>query len=71
MQVGVTKNQGLYNKPSAAVHPGAIAAGTLPQYNTLRSLYNSTDEPAYNDIGLYETSSIASHMLWHEFIRHC
>ena len=29
MQVGTTKDQGLYNKPSAAVHPGALAAGTL------------------------------------------
>ena len=36
MQVGTTKDQGLYNKPSAAVHPGALAAGTLPQYNTIR-----------------------------------
>ena len=35
VQVGMTKNQGLYNKPSAAVHPGALAAGTLPQYNTI------------------------------------
>ena len=35
MQVGKTKDQGLYNKPSAAVHPGALAAGTLPQYNTI------------------------------------
>ena len=35
MQVGKTKDQGLYNKPSAAVHPGALAAGTLPQYNTV------------------------------------
>ena len=34
MQVGRTKEQGLYNKPSAAVHPGALAAGTLLQYNT-------------------------------------
>ena len=33
MQVGKIKDQGLYNKPSAAVHPGALAAGTLPQYN--------------------------------------
>ena len=33
MQVGRTKDQDLYNKPSAAVHPGALAAGTLPQYN--------------------------------------
>ena len=35
MQVGKTKDQGLYNKPSAAVHPEALAAGTLPQYNTI------------------------------------
>ena len=34
MQVGTTKDQSLYNKPSAAVHPGALAAGTLPKYNT-------------------------------------
>ena len=36
MQVGTTKDQGLYNKPSAAVHPGALAAGTLPQYNIIQ-----------------------------------
>ena len=36
MQVGTTKDQGLYNKPSAAVHPGALAAGTLPQYSTIK-----------------------------------
>ena len=35
MQVGTTKDQGLYNKLSATVHPGALAAGTLPQYNTI------------------------------------
>ena len=29
MQVGTTKDQGLYNQPSAAMHPGALAAGTL------------------------------------------
>ena len=33
MQVGTTKDQGLVNKPSATVHPGALAAGTVPQYN--------------------------------------
>ena len=33
MQVGTIKDQGLYNKPSATVHPEALAAGTLPQYN--------------------------------------
>ena len=36
VQVGTTKDQGLYNKPSAAVHPGALAAATLPQYNTIQ-----------------------------------
>ena len=38
MQVGTIKDQGLYNKPSAAVHPGALAAGTLSQYNTIPPL---------------------------------
>ena len=45
VQVGTTKDQGLYNKPLTAVHPGASAAGTLPQYNTrvlysVKTLYN-------------------------------
>ena len=35
VQVGTTEDQGLYNKPSAAVHPGALAAGTVPQSNTI------------------------------------
>ena len=39
MQVGTTKDLGLYNKPSAAVHPGTLAVGTLPQYNTIQ--YNA------------------------------
>ena len=43
MQVGKTKDQGLYNKPSAAVHQGALAAGTLPQYNTIQCSLHSGD----------------------------
>jgi hypothetical protein len=39
VQVGTTKYQGLYNKPSAVVHPGALAAGTLPQYNVKKIVY--------------------------------
>ena len=39
VQVGTTEDQGLYNKPSAAVHPGALAAGTLTQYNTFLSQF--------------------------------
>ena len=34
MQAGKTKDQGSYNEPSAAVHSGALAAGTLLRYNT-------------------------------------
>ena len=30
VQVGTTKDQGLYNKPSVAAYPGALATGTLP-----------------------------------------
>ena len=40
MQVGMTKDQGLYNRPSAAVHPGALAAGTLPQYINSHCIYS-------------------------------
>ena len=36
VQVGTTKDQGLYNKPSAAVHPGTLAAGTLQQYSKIQ-----------------------------------
>ena len=32
VQVGTTKDQDLYNKPQAAVHPGGLAAGNL-QHN--------------------------------------
>ena len=34
LQVGTLKDQGLYSKPSVAVHPGALATRTLPQYST-------------------------------------
>ena len=40
MQVGTTKDLGLYSKPSDAVHPGALAAGTLLQYNTIKGYLN-------------------------------
>ena len=36
MQVGKTKDRGLYNKSSAVVHPGALAAGTLPHIMTVQ-----------------------------------
>ena len=43
----MTKDQGLYNKPSAAVHPGSLAAGTLPQYNTITN--TNTDILMYHE----------------------
>jgi len=30
-----------------------------------------TVEPAYNDIGLYDTMLIQSDILWYQLIRHC
>ena len=48
MQVGKTKDQGLYNKPSVVMHPGALAAGTLPQYkNTIPSCKTFHDVSEY------------------------
>ena len=47
VQVGTTKDQSPYNKPSAAVHPGALAARTLPQYNTIQ-LINICWENIFN-----------------------
>ena len=41
-----TKDQGLYNKSSDAVHPGALAAGTLLQYNTIQ--YSMSDTMPLN-----------------------
>ena len=52
VQVGTTKDQGLYNKPSAAVNPGSLAAGTLPQYNTIPGQYHFTiasQSPQYGE----------------------
>ena len=44
MQLGTTKDQGLYSKPSAAVHPGALAAGTLLHtYNSSKVHYLKTE----------------------------
>ena len=56
MQVGTTKDQGLYNKPSVAVRPGALAAGTIPQYNVhiiFSWYYLYTIGIARNDSGLW------------------
>ena len=68
MQVGMTKDQGLYNKPSAAVHPGALAAGTLPQYNTISILSIVVD---INIIMIEESSyqSLRINFLMITFIR--
>ena len=43
----------------------------VPQEVVIKILYQVDDytvEPAYNDIGLYETSSIALDILWHQLI---
>ena len=38
MQLGTTEDRGLYSKPLAAVHPVALAARSVPQYNTTLNL---------------------------------
>ena len=50
MQVGTTKDQVLYHKRSAAVHPGALTAGTVPQYNAYLGKGNSDGLLPDNDI---------------------
>jgi hypothetical protein len=35
------------------------------------TVFLSTVERAYNDIGLYDTSPIPSDILWYQLIRHC
>ena len=53
MQAGTTEDQGLYNKPSAAVHPGALAAGTLPttiQYNSEICRYRVRSGPRQQNL---------------------
>ena len=52
MQVGTTKDQSLYNKPSDAVNPGALAAGTLPQYNTITEVIVRMKIQAFWDVML-------------------
>jgi len=37
---------------------------------TVDAELRSTDEPGYNDIGLYETASITSGILWYQLISH-
>ena len=58
MRVGTTKDQGLYNKPSAAVHPGALAAGTLLQYKSTRvSKDQKTETQKVRRLSLREKAS--------------
>ena len=70
MQVGTTKDQGLYNKPLAAVHPGALAAGTLPQYNTVLCLsvvngYGLTKTTVRCFLNVYTKSIFCAHRHTH------
>ena len=47
MQVGTTKDQGLYNKPWAAVHPGGISRRDPIIYNIKNN--RSTHGEGYTD----------------------
>jgi hypothetical protein len=39
-------------------------------YHILKTMYEYRVEPAYNDNGLCDTSSIASNILWYQLLRH-
>jgi len=36
-----------------------------------RKIHTSRAEPGYNDVGLWDTSSIASAILWYKLIPRC
>ena len=60
MQVAMTKGQGLYNKPSDAVHPGALAGGTLPQYNTRRPITTLDCFLLKDSLGRFSSQSVGT-----------
>ena len=44
---------------------------TYLETNDLSEHFTITVEPGYNDIGLSDTSSITSRVLWYQFVPHC
>jgi hypothetical protein len=59
----------LYNHTTIITSELHIDVRTL-DYVQQDHAYNSTVEPGYNDTGLYDTSSIASDILWYQLIPH-
>jgi hypothetical protein len=43
----------------------------VTETNKCTQVYENTVEPGYNDIALYDTSPIASDILWYQLIHHC
>jgi hypothetical protein len=56
--------------PETSESEVCIKLVVLLRYYLLQS-YAVTTEPVYNDIGLYNTSLIASDILWYQLIPHC
>ena len=52
MQIGTTEDHSLYNKSSAAVRPGALAAGSLPQCNIVSVDYYGFLQPLQASSGI-------------------
>ena len=63
MQVGTTKDQGLYNNPSAAVRAGALDAGTVPQYNTILKLLENSKNGALPRHTIFSILSLSLSLL--------
>ena len=50
--------------------PQTFTENLIPKYVNTFSIFVNTVEHVYNDIGLYDTSSITSDVLWHQLIPH-
>ena len=55
MQVGKSEDQVLYNKPSATVNPGVLAAGTLSQYNKIPEIRTPSIAQSHKTFSIFTT----------------
>jgi hypothetical protein len=57
---------------SVQLTEGVSATTTHIRYHTVSvAQFLNAVEPGYNDIGLHDTSSITSDILWYQLIPHC
>jgi hypothetical protein len=61
------------SSPQTKSDPSSVQPSRYADYTMqcFLEVIQNTVEPGYNDIGLCDTSSIASDILWYQLIRHC